>query len=183
VPGGMVPDHDQRLLAVVGQPFGQPPALLGWSRAGLDAPPRSDCAWHGYPRATSRRRRALWGRDRLGPRLAAPSDAASCQSRRAGRGGPRGSTTLHRQTRLSPRGASGPMACAEHAAFFARVLRLRTGDPVRGALPVGAHALDGPASRCITQRPDGQAVRVAALGGQSERPPSRRLAKVPRGLR
>lgn len=45
VPGGMVPDHDQRLLAVVGQPFGQPPALLGGHVP--DWTPRHEATAHG----------------------------------------------------------------------------------------------------------------------------------------
>src|SRR5512144_2555370 len=62
--------------------------------------------------------------------------------------------------------------------FLAGVRRVRTGDPVLGPLPAHAQALQRASDRLGTDGSIGQALLVAALGGQSQGPEAGGLAEV-----
>src|SRR4029453_291498 len=97
----------------------------------------------------------------------------------AGRGG---STRPHPESPRPSRHAATPGRSDDRATFFSCVVRIRTRHPVFRPLPIGPQTVQGPADRFITQTPLRDALLVANLGSQRERPEARGLARGARGL-
>jgi len=94
-----------------------------------------------------------------------------------------GSTRLHPGTPRPSQGAPTPARSSDHATFFARVLWLRTREPVLRPLPIGLQPLESPADRFITHQAFRDALRRAHLRRQGQRPAPRGLALEARRLR
>src|SRR5262249_50858813 len=95
-------------------------------------------------------------------------------------GVPADSTMSHRETPAPSRDGAASSGSDGRAAFFSQVLRIWTGDPVLGALPAHAQALEGLADRLVADLQGAEALGETHLGGPRQGPETARLAKLAR---
>ena len=126
-------------------------------------------------RVTAHNTPPLGALDRYGPAHFGADAAAHRLARGADGAAPGGSTRLRPESPRPSPDAPLLRLSGDHATFFARVLRIRTGNPVFGALPMRPQTLQRPADTFLTQVSRGDALLLADLGGQSERPHPRGL--------
>src|SRR5262245_25426206 len=111
-----------------------------------------------------------WAPGHDGPAHFGASGVACRLSRSGGWAAPSGSTTPHPESRRPSRDAPRPGRSGDHATFFSRVLRIRTRDPVFGALPMSPQALQRSADAFLTQTPLRHPLLMANLGGEGQCP-------------
>src|SRR5262249_46650003 len=105
-----------------------------------------------------------------GPARFAPSAKAWPRSRHGDGAERSGSTTLHPQSPTPSPDAPTRVPSADRATFFSGVVRIGARDPVFRPLPLGMKPLEGPADAFITQQALRDALLIAHLRRQAQRP-------------
>src|SRR5207302_416314 len=117
-------------------------------------------------RATARNRPTPWAPGRLCRRPAPPAAAACRRSRRAGWVGQSARTRLRPRSPTPIPGGLWRGELAGRATFFSSIVRVGTGNPVLGPLPVGLEALERLPNGFMTDRLLGQSVFPGDFGQQ-----------------
>src|SRR5207237_1194571 len=120
--------------------------------------------------------RRLWAPGRGGPAHFGSSAMAWHRSRHGGWAGRSGSTTPHPESPRPSPDAPTPAQSGDHATFFSRVVLIRTCDPVLRSLPSTLKPLESPTHGFITHQALRDALCIAHLRRQGQRPHPRRLA-------
>jgi hypothetical protein len=136
-----------------------------------------------YPPVTTPNTRPLWALGRADLARFGSSATAWRLSRSGGWAGRGGSPTPHPGTPRPSQGAPTRVQSSGRAAFFSRVVRIRTRDPVFRSFPIGLKPFEGPANGFITHQVLSHPLLIAHFSRQGQGPHPRGLAIETRRLR